>query len=337
MVDDVEATVLVIQHVRTIHRVASATWLTEAGWRLEVVRGFAGEPLPADLDGFDGLWCSAATWAPTMTRRIRGSVATKASAARSRAGSRCLPWASASATNCCRWPRGAVEPAGGGQQGGAPPVVTTPEAADGSSLLRRSCAPAAHRFTGTTMSSPYCPRRLSSWRASRRLASRRFAWALAPGACRCHPEVDVETVRLWAREADRAADGWPPTSPTVAGRDRGGRPGDSPGLAPGRPTLRRPRTRTPGFGSTGYGCRGSSARTARVIDDGRPRVCEVAVERKPLDSRFQGSSEGLRLKTYPAAMEESRACCSATMCGPTLPTSRWAAGRSSLDPALLAP
>ena len=197
---EMEARVLVIQHAADDAPGRVGASLTEAGLRLEVVRAFAGDLLPADLAGFAGLMVLGGEmgaydddrhpWLSPTKALLREAVAAEVPTLAICLGHQLLAAAAG----------GRVERAPGGQQGGARLVETTPEAADDPLFaVLTPGSRGAHWNNDLVTDLP--PGAVVLARGPEGLQAMRVgrsAWGV-----QMHPEVDPETVRLWA-EADVA-------------------------------------------------------------------------------------------------------------------------------------
>ncbi len=197
MVAEGEARVLVIQHSADDPPGRVGTWLSEAGCELVVVRGFAGEPVPTDLDGIAGLVVlggdmgayddTTHPWLSVTKDLLREAVRIELPTLGICLGHQLLAVATG----------GSVGRVAHGQQGGSCPVVTTSEAAaDPLFAVVRSGSPSVHWnhdivsvLPPTAVVLARTPAGIQALRVGPR------AWGM-----QSHPEVDAETVRLWAHE-----------------------------------------------------------------------------------------------------------------------------------------
>ena len=194
--------ILVIQHGADDPPGRVGDWLLEAGCDLEVVRGYAGDTLPADLGTFAGLVVLGGEmnaydddgypWLTATKTLLREAVRRRA------ADPGHLPGPPVARRRHRR--RGG---AGGRRPAGRVPHGLRPLRRRPPIRSSRRCARAAHPSSGITTSSPCSPRRRWCWPA-RRPGSRFSGSAPAPGGSQSHPEVDLDTVRRWAAdEVDR--------------------------------------------------------------------------------------------------------------------------------------
>ena len=193
--------VLIIQHSADDPPGRLGEWLIEAGCELEVVRGFAGEPLPRNLGGFAGLVVlggdmgayddEAHPWLSDTKALLRESVRSELPTVGICLGHQLLAVATG----------GAVERAAGGPQGGSLSVWTTPDAAaDPLFAAVRSGSPSVqwnHDIVTVLPPDSVVLARTEAGIQALRVGTR--AWGL-----QSHPEVDLATVRQWAAdEIDR--------------------------------------------------------------------------------------------------------------------------------------
>ncbi|HEY5846536.1 MAG TPA: type 1 glutamine amidotransferase [Microlunatus sp.] len=197
MVDDIAATVLVVQNSTDDPPGRVGTWLREAGCVLEVVRGFAGEPVPTNLDGIDGVVVlggdmgayddATHPWLSATKELLREAVRIELPTLGICLGHQLLAVATG----------GAVERVVGDQQGGSCTIVSTAEAAaDPLFVVLRSGSPSVqwnHDVVSELPPAAVVLARTEAGIQALRVGPR--AWGL-----QSHPEVDVETVRLWAQE-----------------------------------------------------------------------------------------------------------------------------------------
>ena len=171
------------------------TWLREAGYELDIVRPYAGEPLPVDLSDHAGLVVlggdvgayddEVAPWLPATRALLARAVTKEVPTLAICLGHQLLAVATG----------GRVSPSPNGQQGGTPSVGLLPAAA--SDPLLGPVGPnavAVHWNNDIVVDLPPGAVELArtpSGVQAMRLGER--AWGL-----QFHPEVDAEIVRPWA-------------------------------------------------------------------------------------------------------------------------------------------
>ena len=189
--------ILVIQHGADDPPGHVGDWLLEAGCDLEVVRGYAGDTLPADLGTFGGLVVLGGEmnayddegypWLTATKTLLREAVRVELPTLGICLGHQLLAVATG----------GAVEQAAGGQQGGSRTVATTAEAAaDPLFAEMRSGSPSIQWNYDVVTVQP--PRSVVLARTEAGIQILRVgarAWGI-----QSHPEVDLDTVRRWATD-----------------------------------------------------------------------------------------------------------------------------------------
>ena len=187
--------ILVIEHTAVDPPGRVASWLTEAGHELEVVRPYAGEPQPVGLDGYAGLLVLGgdvgayddedAPWLPATRALLGRAVDEQLPTLAICLGHQLLAVAAG----------GRVSLSPTGQQGGTPTVGLLPAAAEDPLFGGvTGDAVAAHWNNDIVTELPPGAVELASTPAgvqAMRIGER--VWGV-----QFHPEVDADTVRLWA-------------------------------------------------------------------------------------------------------------------------------------------
>lgn len=187
--------ILVIEHTAVDPPGRVGTWLLETGRELDVVRPYAGEPQPVDLSGYAGLLVlggdvgayddELAPWLPATRALLARAVDEQVPTLAICLGHQLLAVAAG----------GRVSLSPTGQQGGTPAVALQPAAA--SDPLFGAVAPdavAVHWNNDLVVELP--PGAVELARSTAGVQAMRLGervWGV-----QFHPEVDADTVRLWA-------------------------------------------------------------------------------------------------------------------------------------------